>query len=132
MKHSDITPKGYTAWVLSQEDRDLLSEVFPPQYEKWIGHHITQAFGVTEDMLDRADHEFKVVGRVDSGDGLEALIVEIDGSSNRPDGSIYHITWSLDPDKYKPKDSNALIARLGPSREWMVTSIFPVSTFIPF
>lgn len=37
----------------------------------------------------------RIVGRSDDGRGVEAMVVEIDGSSARPDGSTYHITWSL-------------------------------------
>jgi hypothetical protein len=36
----------------------------------------------------------------------------IDGSTSRPDGSVYHITWSLGPGR-KPVDSNKVIAHQG-------------------
>jgi len=124
--------KGYTAWVLTDKDRAILSEVYPQQYEKKFGHHITQAFGVTEDQLDDKSRTFKVVGKSNSGDGLEALVVEVDGAVNRPDGSFYHVTWSLDPGKYKPKDSNDLIKSDGFIRSNMVISIYPIPKFISF
>jgi hypothetical protein len=42
--------------------------------------------------------------------GVQALVVEIDGSVTRPDGSIYHITWSLDRAAgRKPLESNAVL-----------------------
>jgi hypothetical protein len=36
-----------------------------------------------------------IVGRSDDGRGVEAMVVQIDGSTGRPDGGTYHITWSL-------------------------------------
>src|SRR3546814_9902597 len=55
---------------------------------------------------------------VDDGEGLQALIVSIDGSTDRPDGSTYHITWSLDRSRgRKAVQSNDVIAERGRSEE---------------
>jgi hypothetical protein len=35
------------------------------------------------------------VGEADDGAGVQALVVRIGGTTERPDGAIYHITWSL-------------------------------------
>lgn len=43
---------------------------------------------------------------------MEALVVSLGGTTDRPDGSTYHITWSL-ADGRKAKESNDVIARLG-------------------
>lgn len=99
----------YTAYVLSDESRELLMKKFPPKYDKVVAHHITVEFGVPNDATPPPEAELKVIGYADSKDGLEALIVAVDGQSKREDGSTYHITWSLDPDKYKPVDSNKLV-----------------------
>ena len=41
-------------------------------------------------------------------------LFRIDGTCDRPDGSIYHITWSIDRARgRKPVESNDVIARLG-------------------
>ncbi len=113
MKLDDILTEGnmYTAYVLDDASRDALMKKFPPKYDKVVGHHITVEFGVPEGTEPPADAKLNVLGRVDSGDGLEALVVAVDGDRTRPDGKTYHVTWSLDPDKYKPVDSNDLIAR---------------------
>ena len=113
MKLDDILTEGnmYTAYVLDDASRNKLAEKFPPQYEKFIGHHVTVMFGVPESSPAPAEAKLSVLGRVDSGDGLEALVVTVDGNQKRPDGKTYHITWSLDPDKYKPVDSNDLVTR---------------------
>lgn len=58
--------------------------------------------------------EAAVIGLANDGVGLEALVVAIDGSCDRPDGSVFHVTWSLEADKgRKAAESNALLARLG-------------------
>jgi hypothetical protein len=64
----------------------------------------------------------------DDGEGIQALLVSVDGKKVKPDGFPYHITWSLDTSQplsseiaafadedqkvqtYKPQHSNALIA----------------------
>lgn len=101
----------YTAYVLTDESRSQLEEKFPPKYSKFIGHHVTIDFGVPADAEIPEQAELKVLGFKDSGDGLEALVVSVNGSTKRSDDSVYHITWSLDPEKYSPKDSNELLKR---------------------
>lgn len=105
----EILREMYTAYVLTNEAREVLQANFPPKYSKFIGHHVTINFGVPADAEVPEAAELKVVGRKDSGDGLEALVVSVNGETQRADGSTYHITWSLEPDKYSPKDSNALL-----------------------
>jgi len=99
----------YTAYILSDQSRSELEKKFPPKYETFIGHHITVDFGVKAGTAAPEPAELKVLGSKDSGDGLQALVVSVNGNSKRPDGSMYHITWSLDPEKYSPKDSNELL-----------------------
>lgn len=125
MKLQDILTEGnmYTAYVLDDASRDKLAEKFPPKYEKFVGHHVTHEFGVPEGTEAPADVELAVVGRVDSGDGLEALVVKVGDTRERPDGSTYHVTWSLDPDKYKPVDSNALLK----SKQFTLSQSTPIT-----
>jgi len=99
----------YTAHVLDEESRMMLLMKYPPKYSKVIAHHVTLEFGVPSDTPPPNYADVKLMGYTDSGDGLEALVVSVNGSTKRPDGKIYHITWSLDPDKYSPKDSNDLL-----------------------
>lgn len=108
----------YTAYVLTDESREFLSEKFPPKYSKVIGHHVTVEFGVPDNTELPEDAEVKVIGEADSGDGLQALVVSVNGSAKRPDGGAYHITWSLEEDRYKPVDSNELIADY--SKRWTI------------
>lgn len=101
---------NYTQYLVSDDSRQVLSETFPPKYSTVLGDHITYEFGVAPGtQAPPTAAKVNVIGYVDSGDGIEALVVAIDGSTQRPDGSTYHITWSLDRAKYSPKDSNKLL-----------------------
>jgi hypothetical protein len=46
---------------------------------------------------------------------VQAMVVEIGGSSRRPDGGTYHITWSLAEGR-KARESNDVIRDKGWSR----------------
>lgn len=100
----------YSAYVLSDKTRTELEKKYPPRYSKFVGHHVTIEFPVTSDAPTPLPARVKVLGIKDSGDGLEALVVSVDGEQFRPDGKRYHVTWSLEPDKYSPKDSNELLS----------------------
>lgn len=116
MKISEVKQSHkYTALVVGETSREKLLQYFPPKYEKVIGHHITVEFGVSPKAdLPPQPNDVKVYGYVDSGDGLEVLAVMVDGKLKRNDGNLYHITWSLDPSKYSPKDSNQLLQQQRP------------------
>lgn len=100
----------YTAYVLDAKSRRELSKHFPPKYPEFVGHHATVKFGVPKDAPKPRPADVEVVGYADDGEGLEALVVAVNGSTQRPDGSVYHITWSLDRSMgRKPVHSNALV-----------------------
>ena len=105
-------PGTVTGWKLPSDERDRLLERFPPKYEKVIADHVTLRTGATPDTpLPRKPHS-RVVGRADDGKSLEFLVVELDGTTDRPDGSTYHITWSLGPGR-RAVESNDLLRDLG-------------------
>ena len=81
-------------WLLDDADRAALLARFPPRWPDVIAHHVTLA-SKTADPLP-PEEAGEVVGHVDDGMGLEALVVAIGGTTDRPDGSTYHISWSLD------------------------------------
>jgi hypothetical protein len=109
MKAQEILMDAYTAYLLDAESRVLLTQQFPPKYPKFIGHHVTVQFGVPTNAIPPIPATLQVVGYVDDGKGLEALVVSVNGNTRREDGGTYHITWSLDPRKYSPKHSNDII-----------------------
>ena len=53
-----------------------------------------------------------IVGRTDDDAGVEAMVVTIDGTTDRPDGSTYHITWSLGAGR-RAKESNDVLKERG-------------------
>ena len=106
-------PGTVTGWKLPQVERELLLRRFPPKYAKVVADHVTLRVGATPDTpLPAKPESSAVVGRADDDDSLECLVVEMDGSTDRPDGSTYHITWSLGPGR-KARESNDLLRDQG-------------------
>jgi hypothetical protein len=111
MRAHEIISSGYNGWEVSEASRAQLADVFPPKFSEFIGHHITLKMGVKSDAPLPEATSFQVVGYACNEDGLEALVVSVDGDTTRPDGKTYHITWSLDREAgFKPFHSNALIS----------------------
>lgn len=105
-------PGTVTGWKLAKDDRDMLLERFPPRYENVVADHVTLRTGATPTTPLPPKPQSRVVGRADDGKGLECLAVELNGSTDRPDGSTYHITWSLGPTR-KARQSNDVLKRQG-------------------
>lgn len=105
-------PGTVTGWKLPGDERDRLLERFPPKYENVIADHVTLRTGATPDTPLPRKPDARIVGRADDGESLECLAVELDGTTNRPDGSTYHITWSLGPGR-RAVESNDVLRDLG-------------------
>jgi hypothetical protein len=88
-------PGSVIGWKLPQDEQSALLERFPPRYEKVIADHVTLSVGASAETPLPPRPEARIVGRADDGTSLECLVVELDGTTERPDGSTYHITWSL-------------------------------------
>lgn len=110
MTFENFVKSGYTAYTLSDSSRRELLAHFKPKYPEVIAHHVTYQFPAkSTDALPPDVKDAHVVG-YEHEDGLEALVVEINGSTKRPDGKLYHITLSLDRAKgKKPVHSNDLV-----------------------
>lgn len=101
--------KGYTCWLLDMTERDALMKRFPPVYKNTVGHHVTVDYSVTQTHHLPTQFSGRIVG--DAYDkGVQALVVEIDGTTERHDGAIYHITWSLDDGRF-PENSKQLLGK---------------------
>ncbi|WP_142850457.1 hypothetical protein [Telmatospirillum sp. J64-1] len=101
-------------WSLDRAERALLLERFPPAYPDVIADHVTLAARVSRQAPLPCETSGEIVGISNDGNGVQALVVRIGGTTDRPDGSTYHITWSLDRSKgRRPVESNDVIARLG-------------------
>ncbi len=107
-------PGTVIGWKLDRAQRKQLLDRFPPRYPDAIADHVTlKANAQDEPVPDRVDAA--IVGHADDGDSLEAVVVTIDGETARPDGSLFHITWSLDKAKgRRARESNDLLS----SRQW--------------
>ena len=92
--------------------KDRLLERFPPKYENVIADHVTLRVGASPETPLPRKPVAKIVGRADDGDSLECLVVDLDGTTDRPDGSTYHITWSLGAGR-EARESNDVLRDLG-------------------
>jgi hypothetical protein len=102
-------PATATGWKLPSDERERLLRRFPAKYENVIADHVTLRVG---DGALPARPDARIVGRADDGDSLECLVVELDGTTDRPDGSTYHITWSLGRGR-KAVESNDVLREYG-------------------
>jgi hypothetical protein len=100
---------GYTCWLVDMTERESLMKEFPPEYANVVGHHITLDYAVEQTHPLPTALNGRIVG--DAYDkGVQALVVEIDGTTKRPDGETYHITWSLDEGRF-PENSKQLLLK---------------------
>ena len=103
-------PGSVIGWLLAESDRDALLSQFPPKFERTVAHHVTLKSDAERDTLP-PDVQAVIVGRTDDGAGVEAMVVSIDGTTDRPDGSTYHITWSLGEGRRAGESNNVLRER---------------------
>lgn len=106
----------YLAFELTPGARTGLLERFTPSFKRVLCQHVTVEFNLDEQKAQKLQEEFQgaalqVVGHR-CGDGVECLVVSVNGSPRRPDGRIYHITLSLS-EGHKPVESNVLIQQHG-------------------
>ena len=98
----------YVGWLVDAGDREALLSRFPPLYPVVVAHHVTFKFGERGAVVP-TETSGEIVGEADDGAGVQALVVRIGGTTARPDGGVYHITWSL-ADGREARESNAVIA----------------------
>ncbi len=104
-------PGTVIGWKLDSRQREQLLGRFPPRYADVIADHVTLATDAAPRPLPDPVVA-AIVGHADDGDSLEAMVVAIDGTIERPDGSTFHITWSLDTaNGRRARESNDLLKR---------------------
>jgi hypothetical protein len=101
----------YTGWLVDPAEREALLARFAPRYARVVAHHVTLKFGDGEAQAP-GEVEAAIVGEADDGAGVQALVVGIDGAVARPDGGVFHVTWSL-ADGREARESNDVIATRG-------------------
>lgn len=97
-------------WKLDPKQREELLAKFPARYARAVADHVTLKANVPSSAPTPKPVRARIVGHADDGAGVEAMVVAIDGSTGRPGGGTYHITWSLAEGR-KAKESNDVIAR---------------------
>lgn len=104
--------RAVIGWKVEEISRRELLQIFPPRYPNVLADHVTLKARVAADAALPAEVACEIIGRADDGAGVEAMVVRIDGGTDRPDGSTYHITWSLAPGR-RPVESNDVIRSHG-------------------
>ena len=99
-------------WKLPAEERQKLLASFEPHYGRVVAEHVTLRFGTNGDTPLPTETEGEVIGEADDGRGVQALVVQIGGTTERGDTSHFHITWSLGPGRLA-KESNDVISERG-------------------
>lgn len=123
--------RGYIGWLLPEGERDNLLARVPPIYDVVLAHHCTLAYDCPSSTPLPTTEWAEVVGVADDCNGVQALVLSIDGSTARPDGSTFHITWSLARGR-RPAESNNVIRERGwtPVAHALRARLIP--TFFPF
>jgi hypothetical protein len=98
-------------WKLDRDQRAELLLQFPPLYPRVDADHVTCRRAPDETELP-GEAEAEIIGRADDGAGVEAMVVRLNGATDRPDGSTWH-TWSLAEGR-NARESNDVIA----ARRW--------------
>jgi len=104
--------RSIAGWRLPDADREALLMRFPPRYQTVVADHVTLRYGTDARTELPTEHAGAVIGEVDDGAGVQALVVAIGGRSERSDGGHFHLTWSLANGR-KAKESNEVIAECG-------------------
>jgi hypothetical protein len=97
--------------LLHPEDREKLLAAIPPVYPRVVARHVAPEGGEPPDFPLPGEAEGFVAGVADGGAGVQALVVEIGGTTQRPDGSTYHVTRSLAPGREAVESNDAIRER---------------------
>jgi hypothetical protein len=107
--HENAKPgESVIGWRLDRDQRRELLLQFPPRYTNIVADHVTLTSKVARESQLPSETHGEIIGRADDGQGVEAMVVSIAGTTDRPDGSTYHITWSLEPGR-EARESNDVI-----------------------
>lgn len=100
-------------WKLDGGERDALLAKYPPAYGQVVADHVTlqSDHGAGTPELPPPAHA-RIIGCADDKAGCQAMVVEVSGTSQRPTGGTFHITWSLSEGR-RARESNDVIATQG-------------------
>ena len=118
---AETTFHRVSGWKLDAEDRRRLLKMFAPLYGHVVADHVTLRRSDHPDDAPPAPRSSEIVGQTSDGEGVQALVVRLDGTTPRPDGGTYHITWSLGSGR-RAKESNDVLRERG----WTPVEATPV------
>ena len=95
----------FSGWMIPDSERARVLQMFAPIFPCVRASHITLTIDHNEIPQDA---EVVIVGHA-ARDGIEALVVSVDGETVRPDGMIFHITLSTVEGR-AAKESNDMLA----------------------
>ena len=104
-------PGTVIGWKLDRNQRDQLLKAHPPRYEQAVADHVTLQTEAKDKPLPSSVRP-TIDAWTSRGSGVEAMVVTIDGTTDRPDGSTYHITWSLGSGR-RARESNDVLKEKG-------------------
>lgn len=99
-------------WKVDEAQRLELLQQFPPRFGNVVADHVTLRAKAAREAELPEGVVGEIVGRSEDGRGVEALVVAVNGGTDRPGGGTYHITWSL-ADGRHARESNDVIAARG-------------------
>lgn len=102
----------FSGWMLPDAERAKVLSRFPTRYADAKASHVTRS--LDDDSIPE-DAEIIAQAYVNDGNGIEALVVRVNGEVRRPDGLVYHLTLSVGEGR-SSKDSNDVIA--SPFHKW--------------
>jgi hypothetical protein len=100
---------NYSGYLVENRDAVLAALAaagHPPLFPRLIAEHVTFAY---PDRNTAPAVQQAAIVAVASSDSVQALLVTLDERSARPDGKLFHLTYSL-AEGVKPVASNALLA----------------------
>jgi hypothetical protein len=104
--------RSIIGWKPNPIQRAQLLKTFLAVYPNKVADHVPLGTRDDPDGALPIETHGDLIGQVDDGTGVQALIVSIGGTSGRPDGGTYHITWSLGPGR-EAEEGNDVISHLG-------------------
>lgn len=119
-----MTKRGFTCWLVDAKSRDALLAAVPPEFPQVICHHVTFQYNVPETTELPEEKVGYVVGEIIDC-GVQAVVVEIDGNTIRPDGERFHITMSLEEGRYAEEAKRLVRRGWFPLREKIAVRLIP-------
>ena len=110
---------GAIGWKLDRSEREQLLRRFPPRYSETVADHVTLEPG--EGPLP-PEVSAAIVGRADDGAGVEAMVVSIDGATDRPERPGNVEGRAVGPGR-RAKESNRVLR----DRRWTPLAPVPVT-----